>query len=168
MYKKITITIILVVLMGIVLAGCGGGDSGESNLNSVEKEEVRTDVRSFVYDFSEYENTAEKEIEKLQKHISSNAEITYVDENGKVYYFNKEEYIDLAASLYSMGYYNDSNQIENLIITVNSFSNANVNFKLTSIWMDGENTIEASSLIKAVLVKQSGTWVIVELRESTI
>ena len=67
-----------------------------------------------------------------------------------------------------MGYYNDSNQIENLVITVNSFSNANANFKITSIWVDGENIIETSALIKAILEKQSGKWVIVELRESTI
>ena len=64
MYKKITI-IILVISLGMVLTGCGGGGGGESSLNSVEKEEVRMDVRSFVYDFVEYENTAEKEIEKL-------------------------------------------------------------------------------------------------------
>ena len=168
MYKKITIIIILVISLGMVLTGCGGGGGGESSLNSVEKEEVRMDVRSFVYDFVEYENTAEKEIEKLQNHISSNAEITYIDENGDVYYFSKEDYIDLAASLYSMGYYNDSNQIENLVITVNSFSNANANFKITSIWVDGENIIETSALIKKKKKKQSGKWVIVELRESTI
>lgn len=166
MYKKFTIIIILIVSMGLFLTGCGS--SGGDTLTSVEKEEIRVEIRSLIYDFSENEDTAEKEIEKMQNRISSNAEITVIDEYGDVYPLTKEEYIDMVASVYSMGYEVVSSQIDNLIITVNSSSRVNSNFKVTSVWSDGQDTIEGSALIKVILEKQGGKWIIVELRESSV
>ncbi|MCC3146005.1 hypothetical protein LJ207_11835 [Halanaerobium sp. Z-7514] len=156
MKKKIIIISIFILCFSFILNGCSGGGS-----NSVDKEQVRTEVGNFINNMATSEESPEAEIDKIQENISSEAHISVI-ENGNITYLTKEEYIDLTATFYSDGYKVISYSLDNMLITVNSSTKATANFRFSQTIANPDNEIYTEELVKTVVEKQAGNWIIIE------
>jgi len=167
--KKTWLLLIIIVTMGLILSGCGGGGGGGEDISTTpaEKEQVRTEVSSFIDYIAVSEDTAEAEIDKIQDNVASDAEIVISDVNGQTMSLTKDEYITISAALYSDGYQVESYKIENMVITVNSAVSASANFKLLQTTINSTDEIYTEVLVKLGVVKQSGSWVVNEYRTGT-
>lgn len=161
--KKIVVFSVLLILLFPMLSACGGG-SGESNLTFVEKEEIRMDVRDYLNYLGRSEATAEQEIDKLQNNLSSNAKITYIDQDGYVYEFTKNEYIELTALSYAAGYEVISSKIGEPLIVVNSRTKVNASFMATETITNGRETITETAAFTADLIRNNNSWIVVNYR----
>jgi len=161
--KKIMFFLILLISLFPMLSACGGG-SGETNLTSVEKEEIRMDVQDYLNYLGRSEATAEQEIDKLQDNLSSNAKITYTDQYGYVYEFTKNEYIELTALSYAAGYEVISSKIGETVIVVHSQTKVNANFMVTETIANGQETITETAALTADLTRNNNSWIVVNYR----